>query len=343
MPSRTRDELDYHIFDKEFPLGSNPLGFVIGGTGSGKSYLTYNIIIPIYIKDFKVRDILICNNTGRLDHTLDAAISNYKKIDKDVAVKFLTVEQAYQECQLIRCESMLKDMISDFWYSTTKVGYNRVLKQWSEKLKTLKNYAILHDGLYKYYKDFEDIGCFEEYEVTSTNPIIEKHQTTKEDNEEIDYMVLEAAHKYAKQLLKKQTAKIGEEKSVLMIMDDQAGERELSSSMSDFTKLMLVRRHLFLGCFILTQSIIAVNTTLRRQATVYFLLPGISIMDINLIASRLTASCNKDELIELYKQITSKSERNEQIITIFNVHPFKMVLGCSGCRKLVGFYKNVKK
>lgn len=335
MSKKTRDSLDYHVFDEKWPLGSNPLGIIIGGTGSGKSYLTYNLLVPIYIKDFGITDILICNKTGCLDHTLQAAIKKYKKLNADVNVKFITPTQAYQEAQLIRCESLLQKMIKGFLKADTVRKCERQIKIWQDIIKSLTSYPIIHDGVMDYFKKFEEKCNFKLYEFIDEGGLIDNDEINI--NETIDDVIIGECHKYARDLLQKQTEKIGDERSIIMIMDDQAGGPEMRLEKSDFTNLMLVRRHLFLGCFILTQSVISVNTTLRRQATVYFLLPGISSSDINLIGLRLTASCDRKELMDLYKKITNNKDRNEQIIAIFNVHPFLMALGRSSCPKLKDF------
>lgn len=94
--------LNYKILDKEFPLCSNCLSLVIGGTGSGKSYFTYNYLLPTYVERFKVLWILICSRTASCDATLRASLD---KCDANVVIDPY-IEQLFETAQQVRAQAL---------------------------------------------------------------------------------------------------------------------------------------------------------------------------------------------------------------------------------------------
>lgn len=330
MSSKTRDEIDYKIFSESYPLCNNPLTIILGGTGSGKSYFAYKVLGPLYTKLFEIKHLLIANNTGSLDRTLSSSIKGIKKVNPKMRVKFLTIPDAFKEAQAIRGEVVIQDMLNDILRATSPDGVHKVVEKWKEKAKRMDSYPFMASALSKYISDFDDMCNFDNYDLQRSESDSDMEDDRSDD--EVMDCVIDKVHHHCRQLISKAGPYQGEQ-PILLIVDDQANSHQLSSKTSEFTKMMLVRRHLHLGCFVLTQTITGINTDLRRNATNYILLPGVSSTDLKLLQSRLPYTTSFEELQEMYRKISEmalsgEGERSDQIISIFNYNPYyKVVLG----------------
>ncbi|MGM9858775.1 MAG: hypothetical protein ACI311_05980, partial [Bacilli bacterium] len=85
---------------------------------------------------------------------------------------------------------------------------------------------------------------------------------------------------------------------ILIIVDDNAVNSELSNPRSNFTQLCITRRHLHCSILILVQSVTFINTNIRRNATSYHLLPTMSSEGLKLIEKRLPRSLLDGELAD---------------------------------------------
>ena len=100
-----KSALNYYIFDEEYPLHNCLLGVICGSTNSGKSYFTYNYILPAYIKGGAIKTILICSRTGKYDQTTSSLLDD--PIYKDVCIDFVKPDETYERCQLIRSNAII--------------------------------------------------------------------------------------------------------------------------------------------------------------------------------------------------------------------------------------------
>lgn len=119
---------------------------------------------------------------------------------------------------------------------------------------------------------------------------------------------------------------------ILIIVDDNVGERELSQPMSKLTQFSLLRRHLHANIIILSQSLIGLNVNLRRNTNSFHLLPTLSKKDLELLLVRLPTFIEFKTLYDNYNENSNKEDRNQQLTSLFCVHPYnKLVNGAPDC------------
>ena len=105
--------------------------------------------------------------------------------------------------------------------------------------------------------------------------------------------------------------------------------------------MVLLRRHLHLSMFILSQTAVGINTDIKRNANTFHLLPSLSHANIELIAFRLPMSVNKKQLQEIYIEGCKNEDRNQNLISLFTVFPYhKIVKGAPSCLK--AYYDKAK-
>ena len=119
---------------------------------------------------------------------------------------------------------------------------------------------------------------------------------------------------------------------ILIIVDDNAVNTELSNPRSSFSQLCITRRHLHCNIIILAQSVTYINTTIRRNATSYHLLPTMSSEDLKLIEKRLPEGIMSGELRTRYLRNIQNPDRTQKMTHVFNVNPYNKVIdGCPDC------------
>lgn len=396
--------LNFRVLDPEFPLCSNCLALTIGGTGSGKSYFTYNYLLPTYIEYFDVKWILVCSKTAGCDATLRKALD---KCGANIIIDY-NLNKLFETAQQIRAQAIKTDYIGRMIKASNHEKELESLKKLVTQMKTYPimqeelrdlvkllenitdpdNYAVvstsLHDepqddpdkyinkyaskvirddreSIEKHYKrhpdnpDDKDPELSESADMSSENddacvqlitlenPVITKiAQDNKYDEEESDpeKTTIELSfgivlkHKASKTLAQKlikerikhnlRNLQIAAEEvygadyqPILIIVDDNAVSGELSNQNSSFTQLCLTRRHLHCNVDILVQGVTYINTSLRRNATSYHLLPTMSEEDLKLIEKRLPKGLLQGELSERYLENIRKKDRNDQMTHIF--------------------------
>ena len=83
---------------------------------------------------------------------------------------------------------------------------------------------------------------------------------------------------------------------------------------------------------ILAQSVTYINTSIRRNATSYHLLPTMSSEDLKLIEKRLPEGIMQGELRERYLHNIQNPDRTQKMTHVFNVNPYNKVIdGCPDC------------
>lgn len=348
------------IYDKTFPLVANSLSLIVGGSGSGKSFFCYNILTPIYLDNFGIKNVIFCSKTAKCDNTF---LQSFKQLEQDyptVNFQFLSLKEAPQEIEHIRANALKYEFIS---HCINLIGYEP-LKRFIElnvqkKIEHLDQFHDLQKELYEFMDDFNYLFDINNYRVIYTNdsdsnldeestdefdssdeinyiskdnPIglglnLENLQKIKpkiyiEYENEIPYEIYKFINNILVKLIKLSVFGNSSHQPILLIIDDNAGNTELCNQNSDLTKLIYIRRHLHLTIFILSQSTIAINTNIRRNVNSFHLLPSLSISDLKLIHNRLPVSIKLNDFIERYNRNTKNPDRNQQITHLFCVHPY---------------------
>ena len=121
---------------------------------------------------------------------------------------------------------------------------------------------------------------------------------------------------------------------ILIVVDDNAVNNELSNPRSSFTQLCITRRHLHCSLVVLVQSVTFVNTNLRRNATSYHLLPTMSPEDLKLIRKRLPIKLrqNGETLEDRYIRNIENPDRTQKMTHVFTTNPYDILVdGCPDC------------
>lgn len=411
--------LNFHTFDSDFPLCTNCLALTIGGTGSGKSFFTYNFFLPIYAENFGVQWLIICSKTAGCDATLRAALAKNNVeiiIDPDISRLFTTTQE-------IRAQALKMDFLEQIYKSFKKgaQSYKHTIEKIKHEVTQLRTYPVMQQELRDFLATVEAITDEDNYVVIVNNANFDDtaegrpsedryldryaskiirddrkalydhfkvnatHRETgdsevdnytadgedplsSEDDNDACIQMIELENPVAKKIaqdnkyddkesdpepvtlelnfgvvLKRKAAKNLQEKlvhqrilynltnfaeaakevygakyqPVLIIVDDNAVSSELSNQNSRFTQLCLTRRHLHCNVNILVQGVTYLNTSLRRNATSYHLLPTISEEDLKLIEKRLPKGLMEGELAERYIANTRAKDRTQRMTHIF--------------------------
>ena len=297
-----KSDLNYWVFNDEYPLHNCLLGVICGSTNSGKSYFTYKYILPAYIKDNAVKTVLICSRTGKYDATTSAELDN--PIYKNVAIDFVKLEETYTRCQLIRSNAIINEYIEQFMNVKSDSEVESLLKKLKNLIKSSSELDVIHAELLKFYGY---VSGFISIDV-------------------------ETVHEYAR-LLWLSGTKITYNPTII-VFDDYASTSEFLKPTSNMHKLAYVRRHLHLGMLILTQSIIAVSASIRRNTSLFVLFSTLSEMDLKAIRDRLPIKWSYKQLLEKFMEIAEAENRDDKVISIFCFYPFqKVVCGTPECLK----------
>ena len=291
-----KSALNYYIFDEEYPLHNCLLGVICGSTNSGKSYFTYKYILPAYIKDGAIKTILICSRTGKYDQTTSSLLDD--PIYKDVCIDFVKPNETYERCQLIRSNAIINEYIDKFMNVKNEQEISNLLKKLKSLMKSSSELNVIHDELSKFYSY---VSGFISIDV-------------------------ETVREYAR-LLWISGSKITYNPTII-VFDDYASTSEFLKPTSNLHKLVYVRRHLHLSILILTQSIVAVSASIRRNTSLFVLFSTLSEMDLKLIRDRLPIKWSFKELLQKFIEISEAQDRDQKVISIFSFFPYqKVVIG----------------
>ena len=287
---------NYYIFDEEYPLHNCLLGVICGSTNSGKSYFTYKYILPAYIKDGAIKTILVCSRTGKYDQTTSSLLDD--PIYKDVCIDFVKPDETYERCQLIRSNAIINEYIDKFMNVKNEQEISSLLKKLKSLMKSSSELNVIHDELSKFYSY---VSGFISIDV-------------------------ETVREYAR-LLWISGSKITYNPTII-VFDDYASTSEFLKPTSNLHKLVYVRRHLHLSILILTQSIVAVSASIRRNTSLFVLFSTLSEMDLKLIRDRLPIKWSYKELLQKFIEISEAQDRDQKVISIFSFFPYqKVVIG----------------
>ena len=289
-----KSALNYYIFDEEYPLHNCLLGVICGSTNSGKSYFTYKYILPAYIKDGAIKTILICSRTGKYDQTTSSLLDD--PIYKDVCIDFVKPDETYERCQLIRSNAIINEYIDKFMNVKNEEEISSLLKKLKSLMKSSSELNVIHDELSKFYSY---VSGFISIDV-------------------------ETVREYAR-LLWISGSKITYNPTII-VFDDYASTSEFLKPTSNLHKLVYVRRHLHLSILILTQSIVAVSASIRRNTSLFVLFSTLSEMDLKLIRDRLPIKWSFKELLQKFIEISEAEDRDQKVISIFSFYPHQKVI-----------------
>ena len=297
-----KSALNYYIFDEEYPLHNCLLGVICGSTNSGKSYFTYKYILPAYIKDGAIKTVLICSRTGKYDQTTSSLLDD--PIYKDICIDFVKIDETYERCQLIRSNAIINEYIDKFMNVKNEEEISSLLKKLKSLIKSSSELNVIHDELSKFYSY---VSGFISIDV-------------------------ESVREYAR-LLWLSGSKITYNPTII-VFDDYASTSEFLKPTSNLHKLVYVRRHLHLSILVLTQSIVAVSASIRRNTSLFVLFSTLSEMDLKLIRDRLPIKWSFKELLQKFIEISEAQDRDQKVISIFCFYPFnKIVIGSPECLK----------
>ena len=285
---------NYYIFDEEYPLHNCLLGVICGSTNSGKSYFTYKYILPAYIKGGAIKTILICSRTGKYDQTTSSLLDD--PIYKDVCIDFVKPNETYERCQLIRSNAIINEYIEKFMNVKNEQEISNLLKKINSLIKSSSEMNVIHDELSKFYSY---VSGFISIDV----------KTVRE---------------YAR-LLWISGTKITYNPTII-VFDDYASSKEFTNQNSNLHMLIYIRRHLHLSILVLTQSIVAVSVSIRRNASLFVLFSTLSKRDLKAIEERLPIKWGFEELLQKFIEIADAKERDQKVISIFNYFPYQKVI-----------------
>ena len=295
-----KSDLNYWIYDKEYPIHSNAATLVAGNAGVGKSYFIVKRLLPIYIKYGGIKTILIASRMGKFDATTSAELDT--PVYKNALVEFIKIDESYEIVQKIRANAIINEYLEELMKVKTDNDLMKIHKKLSNLIKSSGELKIIHDELLKLYK------------------VVDKFLSISPE-EIVDYATL----------LFKRGSQITFN-PVIIVFDDYSGTDAFIKPYSDIHKLIYCRRHLHLTMVMSVQSITTISTNIRRNCTEFICFSTLSEMDIKLLRDRLPLKYNFKQLKEAFNQICEEEDRNQKIITLFTVFPNdKMVLGMPPC------------
>lgn len=404
MPTTNRSDLLYKVFNKDFPLNANTCSMVLGGSGSGKSFFSYNILMKIYLDVFDIQHLFICSRSASCDETLRRSLEELEEEYPYLTIEFCTPQELYDKCQKIRLSAMKAEMLNKMVKLKSYTELSKfVEKDIQKNLESVGQFVTIMEGMYLFSYDLitlldpssyhiirKNVGkkndeedgeemsslssdglesdelspelidinfCISDtglainnnvFSRESTKPIITldyHHKEQLPEAEEKKQLEAGMFNFIMNNILipRQEILKFGSEyQPILAIVDDYAGTDEFMNSHSTLTQMVLLRRHLHLSIFILTQTITGINTDIRRNTNTFHLLPSISRADIDLIALRLPSTMDKKDLREIYEEGCKNEDRNQNLVSLFTVFPYhKIITGAPKC--LLAYYKKAKK
>ena len=295
-----KSDLNYWVFDNEYPLHSNSAILIAGGAGSGKSFFTYRILLPIYISQMGVKTILIASRTGSFDYTTRTELE--REIYKNTKVEFIKIEDSYKKCQEIRASDIINEYLELLMKISDESDLLKISDKYDQLLKSTNDFTYLNDELIKFRTIFNSLLLCSIKEVRD----------------------------YAEMLFIRGNKLTYN--PIVIVFDDYAGTKEFTNPSSDIHKLIYCRRHLHLNMLLLTQSIIAVSTNIRRNISIFICFSTLSDKDLQLLSSRLPIKWNIKRLREAFYKIADAENRNDKLLTLFTVFPnAKIVEGSPSC------------
>lgn len=298
MSTENKSDLNYWVYNEEYPLHSNAAIVCCGSAGAGKSYFVYKYLLPIYIKYGGVKTILVCSRTANIDYTTVTELKN--PIYKDVGVDFIKVDESYKRCQLIRSNAIINEFIQQFMEAKDDHAVEKILKNIRKMCKTVSDLEIIKDEVTRFY---EYVSSFLGLDI-------------------------ETVHDYAT-LLWKSGTKITYN-PILIIFDDMSGTDAFIKPYSDLHKLIYCRRHLHLTMIMNVQSLTTISVNIRRNTTIFVCFSTLSEQDVKLLASRVPihSGMGMKELRQAFVDIAEEQDRNDKMLTLFTVYPnAKVIIG----------------
>ena len=301
-----KSDLNYIVWDHEYPLHSNAAILNIGSAGSGKTYFCYHVLLPVYITHFGIKSVLICSRTGHFDHTAAHALKN--PIYDGVSIEYIKVEDSFRRCQEIRAQAIINDFLSKCM-----------------KVKSDKQFAKMRDAFKKLVNNDSKL----EYLVS------ELKRFDQEVITKFMFLSIDEMHDFAELMLCTGTRYIKDPYiPILIVYDDYSGEDAFIKPYSDIHKLIYCRRHLHLTMIMNVQSLVSISQNIKRNATIFVCFSTLSEKDIEMLSERVPYSSgfNKKSLKAAFIQINDADDRNDKLLTLFTVYPNqRVVLGSPTC------------
>lgn len=308
MSTKQKDAsaLDYRVYNSEYPLHSHAAILNISSAGGGKSFYTYRVEIPIYIKYLGIKSLLICSRTGAFDVTTATELKN--PIYKDVAIEFIRIDESFRRCQEIRAQAIINEYLEKCLKVKTEKELVELRKEFLRMINADSKVPHLVDELRRFDRD-----------------VLEKFM----------YCDIDVVHDYAELMFNAGDKYVKDtDIPILIVFDDYSGSRDFLRVSSDIHKLIFCRRHLRTTMIMNVQALTTVSTQIRTNSTVFVCFSTLTEMDIDLLSQRVPYSTNfnRKKLKEAFIQINSNESRNQQMLTLFTVKPFnKVVLGSPSC------------
>ena len=295
-----KSDLNFWIYDKEYPIHSNAATLVAGNAGVGKSYFIFKRLLPIYIKYGGIKTILIASRMGKFDATTSAELDS--PVYKNALVEFIKIDESYEIVQKIRANAIINEYLLELMKVKTDNDLMKIHKKLSNLIKSSGELKIIREELLKLYK------------------VVDKFMTISPE-EIVDYATL--LYKRGSQITFN---------PVIIVYDDYSGTDAFIKPYSDIHKLIYCRRHLHLTMIMSVQSITTISTNIRRNCTEFICFSSLSEMDIKLLRDRLPIKWSYKEMLQLFIEIAEEEDRNQKIITVFTTYPNqKIVKGLPPC------------
>ena len=183
-----------------------------------------------------------------------------------------------------------------FMNASSEKEVEKILKKLRNLIKSSSELDIIHDELVKLY----NYVC--EFVTITVDEVREYAKLLWKSGTEITY------------------------NPTIIIFDDYASTSEFLRPTSNMHKLAYIRRHLHLGMFLLTQSIVAVSASMRRNASMFVLFSTLSEIDLKAIRDRLPIKWSYKQLLEKFIEISESQDRSDRVITIFAFFPHQRVV-----------------
>ncbi len=406
MPTTNRSDLLYKVFNKNFPLNANTCSMVLGGSGSGKSFFSYNILMRIYLDNFDIQHLFVCSRSATCDETLRRSLDELEEEYPYLTIEFCSPSELYKNCQKYRLSAMKAEMLNKMVKLQNYAQLTKfVEKDIQKNLESVGQFVTIMEGMYLFSSDLITLLDPASYHIVRKNVGKKHRDDSSEDSEEmyvssdglesdelspelidinfcisdtglainnnvfsrestkpiitVDYQHKDQLPKEEERrqiesgifdfikntilIPRQEILKFGSAyQPILAIVDDYAGTEEFMNSHSTLTQMVLLRRHLHLSIFILTQTITGINTDIRRNTNTFHLLPSISRADIDLIALRLPSNMDKKDLREIYEEGCKNEDRNQNLVSLFTVFPnHKIITGAPKC--ILEYYERAKK